>query len=381
MPVTEIKAIRSVTVSQTLTTRQYEVTYRVTMSGDQSDPKEVLDGLPFKILDDNWYYVYESNNDKEALVYEIGTPRRELGNKSKNIWQVQVGYLFDADQWPEYIPMKIVPSYVYENRTVKSSLFQGWYKLNTDLFLYEKQPDEDFNKLPEDENLLKPFSQDPAKATRGPITNSGGIPLVPAPTERISVSRLRVTWTRYFYLNTDFFINRVNSELINLTAYDRPFAPSIQHRGDQPRPIFNQTYQPGTLLFSDVQVTSVYLMGRNCYEYSIDFIVKPDHFRYELDQGISSRSGVDEPNGSGSRWGDPDVQEEQPELMRFKYLDGTPVTEPVLMDGKGKPIIPANPTDSIYLAWQIFPSVDFNILQIGDPGSRGVTPPIIPQTL
>jgi hypothetical protein len=91
-----------------------------------------------------------------------------------------------------------------------------------------------------------------------------------------------------------------------------------------------------------------------------------------LDMGLSARAMEGDPDGHGGTIYDDSrmMIEEMVPQRRLADADGTPISEPVLLDGDGQPLNrwsdPANPKDPVYSEWTYFSEDDWTTWPILD---------------
>lgn len=336
---------RSVTLALSPGLRRYKVTYRVDLDTDIAGGIGVVTALGQQLFISTYSYGLET--DPLAWLIDIGVPRRAGGDKLKNRWLVDCTYEFDQEQRPEYRGVIVEPFYVSGSEPITSAYYFGAFEQVGDVL----QP-------------LGQAGQSFGGAYKGPISNSARIPIVPVPERDASSPAYRVKWVRSRAdFDFTFYINTVNSVAFTLTGSNllfTTFSNGVLYT------TFQKLFAPGTLRLRDVQVSPVKYYSRDAFEHTLEF-VEDEQLLAELDRGTSARADIGDPDGRGGTYSSGDFPEGTPQVRDILDGSGNPITEPVLLNGKGKPLDAVGSAKPVYLKWLKYEGTDFNELPIGVP--------------
>jgi hypothetical protein len=341
---------RSVVANWEPNLRRYRVTYKVVMSNEQDGPGTVLNymaGQGYVVR--NRTYVYHNDSDSSAVLVSIDAPRRGGGDKLKTVWLVDGNYEFDLQKQPNLLPVKVEPYYVDATEPIEAAYYWGA-----------------FNRI-NDQWVPKAFA--PNKETYStsrmyPIGNSSNVPIIPAPERDTSKPAYRVSWIKRTALDAASFIGTWNNAPFQLSAFTIIYnAPNI---GPQIAPTIFKQFPAFTLRLRDVQQPTVNIYGQEWFNVTLEF-VQDEYFLHELDRGLSARAKAGDPDGRGGTYSEGDFPEGSSGQREILDLDGQPVSDPVLLDGTGKPLRDqSTTTPAVYLRWNKGFLTDFTQLQIGD---------------
>jgi hypothetical protein len=344
-------AARSVVANWEPNLRTYRVTYKVVMSDELDGPATVLAYMASQgFIVRNKTYVYHNDADPLAYLVSIGAPRRAGSDKLKKIWLVDGTYEFDLDKQPALRPVKIEPYYVQGTEPIESAGYFGAYNRSGNQWVGPKA----FN--PGEET----YSQGNVKY---PIGNSANVPILPAPEREASTPAYRVSWLKQTALDASFYINTWNTGPFTLQSYVVIY--NTISGSPQIAPVFFKTFAPSTLRLRDVQQPTVNIYGQEWFNVTLEFI-EDEIYLHELDRGLSSRAKAGDPDGRGGTYSEGDFPEGSSGHREILDQDGQPVSDPVLLDGKGQPLRNQSASlPAIYLRWNKGETTTFNELQIG----------------
>jgi hypothetical protein len=283
--------------------------------------------------------------DPLAVLVDIGVPRRAGGDKLLDKWLVDCIFEFDQSQRPEPGVATVEPFYLTESEPIVRAEYLGAVEDNQGIL----------SPLP---NISQSF--DIGKTY--PISNSARVPIIPSPERDSAKPAYRVRWTRE-RADFDFsqFINKMNRTEVTLTA------ANIRH-GEvgyfQFYTTFQKQFQPETLRLRDVQISAVLYYGKQWFEHTLEF-VEDIAFIGELDRGLTARAEVGDADGRGGTYSVGDLPEGSSGTRVINDPDGNPISDPVLLDGRGQPRVGSEAKKPVYLLWRKYELADFNQLPIG----------------
>jgi len=341
--------IRTVTSEWSPGFRTYSVYFRVDVPSPLWGPNRVRAVLG-KILNGETY-TYSDGNVKDldptAVLVKINTPRRAGGDKIANRWIVQCEYEFDQTQRPEYQGVRVEPFFQQGSEPIPRTKFTGVFQ--------------DIG------GTLQPLAIPEGKETFivgnfYPISNSAGVPILPAPERDKALPSYRVRW---YTRRSDFYytpyINTFNDAPFRLIGTAKTsLSPIILETNVK----FDRTFPKGTMRLANVQFSEVTFYGYTWYETALEFI-EESQVIYELDRGFTARANVGDPDGRGGTYSAGDFPEGSSGQRDILDPDGNPVSEPVLLDGKGKPLDQALKYNARYMGFEKYPNSNFNDLPIG----------------
>lgn len=347
MPLTNLQALRSTVGAWSEGLREYVVQYRATMSSVLDGPAAVLAsaGVPFLF---QTTYSYGTDIDTQAICVEISAPRRAANDTSRLIWIFNAVFRYDRSKVIEHQPVIIQPFYRQTQEPVTRAQFNGWFQ-----YIGSGANWSEVTKT--NPKLIK-------NVTRGPITNSAGIAILPAPEKPVTKKGYFVSWHKRTHFDFEPYINTINLSSYTLVAYDK--VANLFEAGTAST-IFNKTFSAGTLLLADVQTEVTEIYGRNVYKYTLEFH-EDDHDLYELDRGLSEQVASGDDDGRDGTFTTGDFPDGVPKIRRIEHPGGAgPISEPMLLNGEGKLLPDQKPEDAIYLKWGIFLNSNFADLPIG----------------
>jgi hypothetical protein len=182
----------------------------------------------------------------------------------------------------------------------------------------------------------------------GPQVNSAFVPFVPPTEKEIDIE----TWRRQFYRRSydsasfSAYQGRVNS---NVLAIDR---------ADIGLQLFAAAF---TLRVKSMGASVEWINGGVWWRHNFEFWKHPLTWRVQIvDRGLHSRAMSGDPDGRGGFVSAVDLKDGMPPIRRLEDAQGYPITEPVLFDGDGQPLITdAMFPDPVYLTWAVHPEVEF----------------------
>jgi hypothetical protein len=356
MAVISICATRSVVANWKPNLRTYRVTYKVTTNDVQDGPAVVMLGLGAVGATSAFYalmltlrastYAYGNDADPFAFLIDLGAPRRAGGDKLKQAWLLDAIYEFNSENQPQYQSVRVEPYYVPTQEPIGKAKYKGaFYRLaNT----WQVAAVGDNGTYEIDKEYM--------------IGNSAKVPILPSPERDASIPAYRVKWTKRTQYNTEQFINRVNSQPFTLQGDSRLFLSPAS--GVAIKPMFSKTFEPGTLRLRDVQQPIRTIHGEDWYDVTLEFI-EDESIAYELDRGFSARADAGDPDGKGGTFSGGDFPEGATAQRELTDENGSPVSEPVLLNGQGQPIRLLGSLGPVYLGWERYEKADFNQLNIG----------------
>lgn len=185
------------------------------------------------------------------------------------------------------------------------------------------------------------------------VMNSAFIPYVPPPEHDVHISTVRRSWYDLTYSQDEAnaLIGRVNQDfiLINVLGYSAgwlPFTAKIVDLG-------------GSLEF---------INGGIFWHKQLEIHINPLTWRRQFaDRGLHARAMAGDPDGRGGTISASDIPVGVPPARRLIGVDDLPITEPVLFDGDGKPLI----TDAlfpsvVYTTWSFDPEILFPVGIMGN---------------
>ena len=336
---------RSVTLALSPGLRRYKVTYRVDLDSTTAGGIGVINALGQQLFVST--YSYGPETDPLAWLVEIGVPRRAGGDKLLDRWLVDCTYEFDQSQRPEFQGVIVEPFYIGSSEPIVSAYYNGAFEQVGDNLQPIAQAGQSFEL-----------------SYRGPISNSARIPIVPVPERDKSTPAYRVKWVRNRAdFNFEFYINSVNTVAFALVGFNRLIT-------DLTAGVVYNTYlkafAPGTLRLRDVQISPVQYYSRDAFEHTLEF-VEDQKDLIELDRGTAARADIGDADGRGGTYSSGDFPEGTPQVRDILDASGNPITEPVLLNGRGKPLDAVGSARPVYLTWLKYEGTNFNDLPIGVP--------------
>ena len=345
MPVIDVCILRdAVTAEWQINRRVYRVPIRVETSSELDGPATVLAGVNRIMLSS--FYQYGNDNDTGALLVGLSTPRRAGNGKLKTTWIVEALYEFDVENRPGLQGVKVEPFYLTEPEPIIRAKYRGAFTQTGETFVRKNFPNNDETYQ---ENLVYP------------IGNSSYVPIIPAPERDASKPSYRVRWFQVSFYDYGPFLNTMNQTEFTLNGEnERYLQPGIVQAAFP----FTKTFPAETLRLRDVQQVIRTFYGADWYETTLEF-VEDDRFLNELDRGVSGRAKPGDPDGRGGTYSQGDFPDGAPQTRELLDADGQPLSDPVLLDGRGRPLDTLSPGFVVYLRWEKYPVSEFNNLPIG----------------
>jgi len=335
---------RAVTLQNSPGLRRYRVTYRVDLPVSNSGPNAAIAALGLQMFTSTYSYGIDIP-DPLAVLIDIAVPRRAGGDKLLDKWLVDCIFEWDQSQRPEPGVATVEPFYLTESEPIVRAEYLGAFEDNQGVLSPLPTGSQSFD-------VGKPY----------PISNSARVPIIPSPERDAAKPAYRVRWTRE-RADFDFtqFINRMNQTQVTLTA------ANIRHGvvGQvQPYITFQKQFAAETIRLRDVQVSPVIYYGKQWFEHTLEFI-EDKAFIDELDRGVTARAEPGEPDGRGGTYSGGDFPDGASGTREITDPDGNPVSDPVLLDGRGQPRVGSEAKKPVYLRWRKYELADFNQLPIG----------------
>jgi hypothetical protein len=312
--------------------REYTIIRAVTVSDPLDGPHVVLNAPGVQGISAS-YYISPAESNPLALLREK-TPSRDQAEKTRLRWFVTERYSTksdsDSDQKdesgnstdnPEEWRDELEVSYYKKNRPVEKAIIQTAIPIFRDV------------------------------GSVGPVVNSA-MNVYDPPLEWgqdimvVRITRRRsdypgVSWARMTSVNDDFFV--INKPLqgfvLPVNKYEAmmpPVAGSLVYIPDR-----TGTPQPYWKLTFEVHIDAIFGWREDV-----------------LDRGIHARAAHStDDNGRGGTYSNSDIIAGVPAVRRMKDNTGTPITDPVLLDGKGQPLHPSQ--QPVYLTYSIIPEMSF----------------------
>ncbi len=180
----------------------------------------------------------------------------------------------------------------------------------------------------------------------GPVINSAFVPYVPPPETDLHISVVRRSWYDFDFSQDEAneLIGRVNQDfiLINVLGYSAgwlPYTAKIINLGGSLELINNGLY----------------------WRKDLEIHINPKTWRRQFaDRGLHARAMAGDPDGRGGTISASDIIEGVPPVRRLTTVDDMPLTEPVLLDGDGAPLITDSAFPSpVYTVWSFDTEIIF----------------------
>lgn len=186
-----------------------------------------------------------------------------------------------------------------------------------------------------------PDADPPTPRRRAPLVNSAIQPFARLPEHRRLIRIWTIRWLTLLPNNEVLLAeNRVNRNRIRLVldGFEMP------------------VWEPGTALIDtvDLQRRRWGLLG--LVEVTIQITVDPEGHTWSLlDQGTAARANVGDPDGDGGTVSG--VLKGKANHRQLLDVNGTPIQDPVLLNGDGQPLDPGD--DPVFGHWSDFDAVNF----------------------
>jgi hypothetical protein len=344
------------TGSETKQGREFTTTYRVETDTHLDQTKTIIDffrdnasfgGLALPYLDSR--YAFANDSDTSALCDSIAPKRAE---NSQQHWTVEFHYKTpdeeeeetgetesgDASNNPLDWRPTVDISFVEYTRPVTRAIYRGGYTNHNvapgDLWWFNVGDD-------------------------AVVVNSAGDTLDP-PLERAALQQLfrfGKYWFEYPWVSK-FAFTAVNSRPFEVLVRD----PNMI--GKDGKPTDDQAALMTSFNSYQCQITTlsgalVRKNGATVWKLSTEMLVDREFgFRVEvLDRGLHASAGDGDPDGMGGFYSPGDEVEGRPDKRRLLDVNGIPLSEPVLLNGAGQPLMVGQLP--VYSTWSIYPEHDF----------------------
>jgi hypothetical protein len=312
---------------------EYVIVRAVTVSDPLDGPKVVLNAPGVQSISAS-YYVSPAESDPLALLREK-TPARDQAEKTRLRWFVTERYSTKSDAEQDQ-QKDIDGNNTDDPEEWRDELEVSFYKKNRPV---EKATIQ---------TAIPPYR---AIGSVGPVVNSAMTVFDP-PLEWgqdimvVRITRRRsdypgVDWARMTSVNDDFFvIDKPKQGLVlPVQKYQAMMPPVV-----------------GSLTYINDKTGKPQPYWKLTFEVHLDFIFG---WREDiLDRGKHARAaGSDDDNGRGGKYSESEIIAGIPTVRRMRDNTGTPITEPVLLDGKGQPLHPSQ--QPVYLTYSIIPEMPF----------------------
>ena len=345
MAVVDVCLVRSGVVAEWQVNRRvYRVPISVETNSILDGPATVLAGVNRVLLTST--YQYGNDVDPQAVLTGLSAPRRAGGDKLKTTWIVEAIYEFDVEQRPDLQGVQVEPFYLAEPEPIVKAKYHGAYTLVGGNFVRKTFP-------AGEETYEETYVY--------PIGNSSYIPILPAPERDRHKAAYRVSWNQAFFFDFQPYLDKMNSSPFTLNGVSVRY---VQPGVTQAKMPFIKSFPAESLRLRDVQQVIRQFQGFDWYSTTLEF-VEDERFLNELDRGVSARAKPGDPDGRGGTYSVGDFPEGAPQSRPINGPDGNPITEPVLLDGRGRPLDTLSPGFEVYLRWEKYPTANFNDLPIG----------------
>lgn len=337
--------LRSIRGEFTPGRRTYTVTYKIETTSEILGPDSVRQLLGKTVGVD--YYSYGLDVDFQAKLVRISVPRRAANDKMRSTWLVECDYEFDQTQRPEFQGVKVEPFFLAESEPIPRAKHVGVFRdISGDL-----------------QQLAIEGGQETYTIGKFyPIGNSAGVPILPAPERDKSIPAFRVTWhTTNGSFSYKPYINTFNQTAFALTGLSVNVLSQTQI---DYRSRFARTFASKTLRLRDVQMPIVQFYGYDWYQVTLEF-VEESQIIYELDRGFSARARAGDSDGKGGTYSEGDFPEGAVGQRDILDPEGNPISNPVLLNGRGSPLDSSLAREPRYLGWERYPVSEFADLPIG----------------
>jgi hypothetical protein len=350
MAIVSVEVLHAADTEKTSTTLRKRLTYRVAVNSQLDGPDAITGSALIPQIDSPAGYIapykYGNDNDNTKLICRTISNLRKVvnWNGSLSVWQLEAEFLYDRDQNPVDRGVKVTPITRTESEVVEFAQFKGWYKPKS-------------GEIGSTGNLIVDgdINEGNSKAMKleeiGPVTNSAGTPVVPAPERPKGQAGLIVNWLRYSAVEVADLLGSVNSSQVGIS----------DSHGD-----FDVDYARGKLLLVDYRQDPVDIFGVRYLDTTAElWVIDDENDHFELDRGLSEYVDVGDDDGKGGTY-ESTIDLPSNNMRPLLGADGQPISQPVPFDGKGKSIEKFEPNKARYLRWKVNPFKNFSILKIGD---------------
>jgi hypothetical protein len=199
--------------------------------------------------------------------------------------------------------------------------------------------------------LISPAIPGVAQGVWGPVRNSAGAVFAPPLERDNSRFTLKITKNKASYPSNqaDNYRDAVNSDTFTISKSKLGFTRTFQKYTVKMKNIGGRLQFQNDVVFWPV-----------VYEMEID---TEFGWRFDvLDKGLAASARAGDPDGRGGTISNSDIQRGQPQMRRLVDAAGVPLSEPVLLDGKGQPLAPG--ADPVYLTYQGYDELSFGALTL-----------------
>lgn len=180
----------------------------------------------------------------------------------------------------------------------------------------------------------------------GPVINSAFIPFVPPPETSLHIAVVR----RSFYHPN----------------FDQDLASTILGKVNSNTLTFNRLGYTGTWRATTAKCIEYggsleFINGLFVWRNRVEIHIHPNGWRrFILDRGLHARAMPGDPDGHGGFISSSDMFSDAPAVRRLMDVSGVPISEPVLFDGDGGPLIESGVVPSaVYGLWAVDPEIAF----------------------
>lgn len=173
--------------------------------------------------------------------------------------------------------------------------------------------------------------------------NSALVPCVPGLEQEVFISVVRKQWNSGLAFQqaiADSFIGRVNSEAINVNVQFLKYVAA---------------WPKFTVRIADYGGSPELINGKVVWVKRVEAHINPLGWRRQvIDRGLHASAFPGDPDGRGGTLSASDVPTGAAPMRRIEDAQGFPVREPVLLDGKGQPLVTnVNFPDTVYITYQV----------------------------
>jgi hypothetical protein len=347
MAVTSVQILHAVDAEKRSKFLRKVITYRIVVNSQTDGPDVITAATNVPKADISTYvapFKYGSDTDNADLICRSisGLQKVVSWNGSVAVWQLDAEFVYDRDQTLADKGVTVKPLTRVESELVAVAQFKSVQKVKAAATLGLNDQYEEDTAITDGVPVL-------TKNKIGPITNSAGVPIIPAIEQPVGKAGIVVTWSKITPINYAPFIGTVNSG--NITIADTHGA-------------FNTTFTAGTLRLVSAEQTPKDYFNIRVVEVSLEFDLpeyEGDHF--ELDRGMAEFIEAGDDDGKGGTYSSGDIPDNNQRAMVGP--DGNPIGQPVPLDGKGKAIASFAPAKARWLRYKTKPATSFASLGIG----------------
>lgn len=190
----------------------------------------------------------------------------------------------------------------------------------------------------------------------GPVINSALDAFDPAPEFEDDIEVLRITRNVFPYddVLASGFRGTVNNAAVTIHKPDYGFTKDI--------PAFcGRIHQFSARFMVDLEYRVKY------YELTIEVHIRKDSWRLIVpDKGLRRRAAVGDTTETGITISASNLDLNRPQLVAIRDPSGNPITTPVLLNGRGRPLMPSSPTSGLpphpMLFWEVYDEIPWNTI-------------------